>query len=148
MNRKDIMRDIEINRPTLGPFMSVVCFRYLNDDAGELAGPAMIIDAGRQRGHDLIEEMGVMGSHQKAEDIQAELNKALGVDGTRLCLVKSITEQGDGYEVVVTEYPSPTYTMGVLIGAISAISGTRMHATMKTQPGAGVEECVFHIEPV
>jgi hypothetical protein len=139
------MRDIQLNRPTLGQFMSVVCFRYLNDDAQELAGPAMIIDAGRQRGQDVIEGLGVAGSKQDSDAILKELDGALGVDGTRLCLIKSIKEIDGVYEVVITEYPCVSYTMGVLIGAIGAINGIRMHGKVTSETDS---ECTYQIEPV
>jgi len=139
------MRDIQINRPTLGSFMSVVCFRYLNDDAQELAGPAVIIDAGRQHGHDLIEALGMMGSHQTSHEIHKELNDALGTNGTRLCLIKSMQERDGMYEVVVTEYPCLSYTMGVLIGAIGTITSTRMHGKVISESNG---ECLYCIEPV
>jgi hypothetical protein len=144
------MKELKINRPTLGPFMSVVCFRYLHDDAEELAGQALIIDAGRQRGRDLIESLQIECNGDCAEKIYNELSKALGPDGTRLCLIESVTAKDNGgYEVRSFECASPTYTLGVLIGAISAITGKTMlgHETEVTGKG-DVEGRVYHIDPL
>ncbi len=141
------MRDIKINRPTLGDFMHVICFRYLNDDAEDLAGNALVVDAGRQRGYDVIEELGVLGKHQAAEDIMAELNNALGINGTKLCIIKSMEEHADGgYEIHATEIASPGYTMGVMIGAISAATGTKMLGKKQSQDGDS--DMVYHIYPL
>lgn len=118
------MRDIQINRPTLGEFMSVTCFRYLSEDAEELAGRALVIDAGRQRGSDVIEQMGLKGSHESGETLQQQLDDVFGVNGTRLCMVKQVRETDEGgFEVHVEECASVPYTQGVLLGAISAITG-------------------------
>jgi hypothetical protein len=141
------MSDMKINRPTLGPFMSVICFRYLNDDAEELAGRALIVDAGRHRGRDVIEELGLMGSHESAEALQKQLDDTLGVNGTRLCIIKSVTEKDDGgFEVHADECASPAYTMGVLIGAISAITGQTMLGKEFAQDGGGSH--TYHIDPL
>jgi hypothetical protein len=140
------MRDIQVDRPTLGPFMSVICFRYLHDDAEDLAGKALIIDAGRQRGHDLIESLGLVEKHSSASEIQEKIGGALGTEGTRLCLIKSVTEKADGgYEVYSTECASPTYTLGVLLGAISAITGKKMLGSEDHIEQNG-EGRIYHIE--
>jgi hypothetical protein len=140
------MRDIKINRPTLGDFMHVVCFRYLSDDAEESAGRALVVDAGRQRGHDVMEELGVVGKHQAAADIMAELNDALGINGTKLCIINSMEEHDDGgFEVHAVEVICPNYTLGVMIGAISAATGTKMLG--KQQSEGDESKIVYHIYP-
>ncbi len=140
-------KDIQINRPTLGPFMSVTCFRYLHDDALDMAGPALVTDAGRQRGHDLIEELGLLGSKPAAAHLQEELLKALGPDGTRLCLLQNLKETEDGgYEVRSKECVSPTYTVGVLVGAISAVTGQTFIGSHAE--GATPDERVYSIKPL
>lgn len=142
------MKDIQIHRPTLGPFMSVVCFRYLHDDAIDLAGEALIIDAGRQRGHDVIAEQGLAntGNNHTADTLYQELTKALGPDGTRLCLIKSVEAKDGGFEIKATECASHIYTLGVLIGAISAMSGKTMIG--KQHEGADAHERIYNIEPL
>ncbi len=140
------MRDIKINRPTLGDFMHVVCFRYLSDDAEESAGRALVVDAGRQRGHDVMEELGVLGKHQAAADIMAELNDALGINGTKLCIISNMEEQDDGgFEIHAVEVICPNYTLGVMIGAVSAATGTKMLG--KQQSEGDESKIVYHIYP-
>lgn len=143
------MQAMEIDRPTLGPLMSVVCFGYLATDAEELAGPGLLVDAGRQRGQDVIEALGKTGSHQQAAAIQRELDAALGEQGTRLCLIQQISEQADGsFEVHAAECASDTYTLGVLIGAISAITGTRMLGKQTGPSEMGTNGRVYTIYPL
>jgi hypothetical protein len=140
------MKEVQIKRPTLGPFMSVVCFRYLHDDAMDLAGQALVVDAGRQRGNDLIHELGAQGTHQNGAKLYKELDDALGMNGTRLCLIQSVKEMDNGgFEVHSKECASPTYTLGVLIGAISAMVGKTFIG--KELEGASPDERVFQIEP-
>jgi len=145
-----MMQEIKINRPTLGPFMSVVCFRYLHDASQDIAGNAMIIDAGRQRGHNLIQELHLAGSCKDAETLHSHIASALGPDGTRLCIVQSIKEQDNGgYVIHSTESASPTYTLGVLIGAISAITGKTMIGKEVAITGEeGIEGRTYCIEPL
>ncbi len=143
------MRDIKIHRPTLGPFMHVICFRYLGDDAEDLAGRALVVDAGRQRGHDVMEELGVMGSHQDPEAIKKELNDVIGLEGTRLCIIESVEKHADGgFEVHVREPACITYTLGVLVGAISAMTGVNMLGKDAPDGDKGEEGRVYHIYPL
>ncbi len=113
-----------------------------------MAGRALVVDAGRQRGQDLIEEHGLTGSHQTADAIQQELDKAFGINGTRLCLIQEITQNDDGgFTVRATECACPTYTLGVLIGAISAITGQTMLGKEIDAPQEGAEGRIYHINP-
>lgn len=149
----------ETLRPTLGDFMNVVCFQYLRQVAEETAGRALIITAGRQRGHDLAEELGLMGVSQDAAVLQQKLDHALGAEGTRLCLVQNITAKANGgYEVRITESaciagvtssePLCAFTMGVFIGAISTMTGQRMLGTETQCAATGADACIYQIDPV
>jgi hypothetical protein len=141
------MKDVNVDRSTLGPFMSMICFRYLAEGAEELAGQAMLVDAGRQRGHDLITELGLENSHEDAAKLQQQLDAALGVNGTRLCVVQSVTgTETEGFEVKTAECVSPHYTIGVLIGAISTMTGKTMLGKHVDGDSSGVR--TYHIEPL
>ncbi|NJN66441.1 MAG: hypothetical protein HC884_06855 [Chloroflexaceae bacterium] len=106
------------------------------------------MDAGRQRGHDIVEEMGKQGSSLGAAEIQRELYEILGPDGTRLCLVQRVEEKANGgYEVYSTECASPIYTLGVLVGAISAITGKTMLARDENIQASDDGGRIYHIEP-
>src|SRR5687767_10387197 len=79
-------------RPTLGPMMSLTCFQYLRSGAEEVAERAPVVAAGRKRGAELVDQLGLRNSTTDGAKIASLLDAALGVDGTRLCLVKSISE--------------------------------------------------------
>jgi len=145
-------------RPTLGNYMSLTCFQYLRVGTEDVADRAPIVAAGTKRGFDLIESLGLMGSSTDCATIQAELSAALGANGTRLCLVHSVTPRpNNGYEVRISEgactagqtsdKPHCAFTMGVFIGAIHAITGQRMRGTETECEACGAKECVYQIEP-
>ncbi len=95
----------------------------------------------------------MLGQTQDAALIYTTLTTALGADGTRLCLIKSITAKDDnGYEVRLSEGactagqtatgPICAFTLGVFIGAISAITGTRMYGTEIACCATGSPMCI------
>ena len=146
-------------RPTLGSFMNLTCFQYLRIGAEDIAGLAPIVAAGRQRGHDVIEQLGMMGKTRDAAIIQETLATALGAEGTRLCLVQNITaKENGGYEVQLSEgactagqssdTPVCAFTLGVFVGAISAITGTRMSGVETACSACGNPVCVYQINPI
>jgi predicted hydrocarbon binding protein len=146
------------SRPTLGSFMSTTCFHYLRTVAEETAGRALVISAGRKRGQDVIQELGLSGKAHDAEVIRAKLDEVLGVNGTRLCIVNSVTTMpGGGYEVrikegvgtvgITTSEPNCAFTLGVFIGAVSALTGQTMVGKETTCSAMGAPECIYQIEP-
>lgn len=148
-----------VDRPTLGSFMSLTCFQYLRIGTEDVAVRAPIVASGRKRGYDLIEGLGLLGSSQDASVIQHKLDEALGVKGTKLCLVQNITNISQGvYEVRITEgactagqtssEPLCAFTMGVFIGALHAITGTPMRGRETECCACGAKECVYRIEAV
>jgi hypothetical protein len=139
--------NVKIERPILGEFMNVICFRYLGADAEELAGRALVVDAGRQRGQDVIEELGLQNSHTSADALQKQLDDVLGLNGTRLCIIDKVvaTETG-GFEVHTNECACNVYSQGVLIGAISSITGKTMLG--KEVGETGTNGHIYSIEPL
>jgi V4R domain-containing protein len=149
----------DFGRPTLGAFMSLVCFQYLRVGTEEVAERAPVVASGRQRGYDLIEGLGLLGDTKDNETIRAKLDEALGVKGTRLCLVNSIqSKPNGGYEVRISEgactagqvssQPHCAFTMGVFIGAIHALTGARMNGVETECCACGAAECVYQIDPI
>ena len=149
----------DIDRPTLGPFMSLICFQYLRVGTEEVAERAPVVASGRQRGYDLVEQLGLLGSTSDPSVIQQKLNAALGENGTRLCLVNAVIAKPDGgYEVRISEgactagqsssTPFCAFTMGVFIGAIHAITGKRVNGQEVQCCACGASECVYQIDPV
>ncbi len=146
-------------RTTLGQFMSLTCFQYLRVGTEEVTGRAPIVAAGRKRGHDLIESLGLLGTTQDAATIQNTLATALGIDGTRLCIVNSIVPTGNGgYTVKISEgactagqaasEPLCAFTMGVFVGALQGITGLQMRGRESVCSACGAEACEYQIEPV
>lgn len=153
------MTSIDASRPTLGGFMSLMCFQYLRVGTEEVADRAPVVASGRKRGYDLVEGLGLLGSMTDGDAITQKLNAALGVDGTRLCLIQSITSKENGsYEVRIKEgactagTTSPTphcaFTLGVFIGALHALTGMRMRGVETECIACGAAECIYQIEPV
>jgi predicted hydrocarbon binding protein len=149
----------DVTRANLGSFMSLTCFHYLREVAEETAGRALVVSAGRKRGHDLAEALGLVGNTQDADTLRVKLDAALGADGTRLCIVNSVAAKPNGgYEVrlqegactagVTASEPYCAFTLGVFIGAISTITGRRMLGKETTCMAMGSAECVYQIDPI
>jgi predicted hydrocarbon binding protein len=150
---------LDAARPTLGSLMSLTCFHYLRQGAEDTAGRALVVAAGRQRGYELIESMGLCGTSQEPEVMRLKLDAALGEQGTRLCLVQRIrAKPNGGYEVqigegactagVQSDTPYCAFTLGVFIGALAAITGQRMIGRETQCAAMGGPICVYQIDPV
>ncbi|MGB3652502.1 MAG: hydrocarbon-binding protein [Rivularia sp. (in: cyanobacteria)] len=126
-------------RPKLGDFSSIICFKAaivgMEDALGEKATAIALISAGRQRGKSLAKELGLEGL-MSLEDVVTKLRSALGEEGTKLCIVESISEEGGVIKVYTSETlcsadeeeGSPrkcTYTMGAVWGALEQSLGKR-----------------------
>ena len=146
-------------RPTLGPFMNVVCFQYLRTGTEEVADRAPIVAAGRKRGYDVVESLGLLGSTTDPKVIQKKFDEVLGINGTKLCLIQDVVAKPNGgYELHIAESadtagatasdPVCAFTMGVFIGAIHAITGTRMQGHETQCSATGAKECIYQIDPV
>jgi hypothetical protein len=146
-------------RPTLGPMMNATCFQYLRYHAEEVVGRVPIVSAGRRRGYDVIVEEGFAGMPADGPKLTEVLDGVLGVDGTRLCLVRSVEPMGAGaFEVRISEgactvgresdAPVCAYTLGVFMGALQAITGTPMRGDETRCQAMGAEECVYLVRPV
>lgn len=147
------------DRPILGSFMSLLCFQYLRIVTEEVADRAPVVAAGRKRGYDLVESLGLLGSTHDPAVIREKLDTALGLKGTKLCLLHSVTAKPDGgYEVRITEsactagqvssQPHCAFTMGVFIGALHAITNERMTGRETQCCACGAAECIYQIDPV
>jgi len=133
-------------RTELGNFSSIVCVKAIvvgvEEALGEKAAAIALISAGRQRGKKLAEEVGLtnMGADVSLEDVQQKANHALGKDGTRLCIVEKVVQEGEVYKVYTRETVcstgepegSPrrcTFTLGAIQGFLEAFLGKRLRGT-------------------
>jgi predicted hydrocarbon binding protein len=130
-------------RQELGNFSSVVCLKAIvvgvEEALGEKAAAISLIAAGRQRGKKLAEELNLANkSHEiSLEDVQEKISQALGKDGSRLCIVDKIEQDGEVYKVytretvcsVGEEEGSPrqcTFTLGAIQGFLESFLGKRL----------------------
>lgn len=146
-------------RPTLGSMMSLTCFQYLRIGAEEVADRAPVVAAGRKRGAELVEQLGLRGSTTDGTRIAELLGGELGVNGTRLCLVTGVTETASGgYEVRLIEgactagqssdTPLCAFTLGVFVGAIQALTGKTLRGRETACCACGAPECVYQLDPL
>ena len=96
-------------RQNLGDFSSIVCLKAIvvgvEEALGEKAAAIAMISAGRQRGKQLAEALDLVdkGSSMSLEEVTEKARTALGKDGTRLCVIDKVIQEGDVYKVYTHE---------------------------------------------
>jgi predicted hydrocarbon binding protein len=130
-------------RSQLGSYSSVVCLKAIvvgiEEALGEKAAAIALISAGRQRGKNLAEGLGLVNKAQEIslEEVAVKVSQVLGKDGTRLCIVDKIEQEGDIYKVYTRETicsagedeGSPrqcTFTLGAIQGFLETFSSKRL----------------------
>lgn len=126
-------------RSELGDFSSIICFRAVvigvEQALGEKAAMIALVSAGRARGKDLVKTLN-LEDVPLAEAVPA-MQKALGPDGTRLCIIDKVEEVEVGYRVycreTVCSADEPqgssrelSFTLGAVQGALEALTGERL----------------------
>ncbi len=129
------------SRPTLGQFSSIVCFKAvitgMEEALGEKATAIALIAAGRERGRNLAKSLGLSGSRADLADIAAQLNEAVGANGTHLTAIEKIVQEGDVIKVYCSETVCSagepqgstrkcTFTLGAVWGAMTEITGKKL----------------------
>lgn len=152
-----------MTRPQLGNFSSIVCFKSvilgMEDALGEKATAISLIAAGRARGKKLAQELGLSGQASALEDAAHKMSQALGKDGTRLCIIDKIEQEGDLIKVYTTETVcsagelegSPrkcTFTMGAVWGALEEVMGKRLQGVQSESVLRGGMYDVFEFRPM
>lgn len=130
-------------RHELGNFSSIVCLKAIvigvEEALGEKAAAIALISAGRQHGKQLAEELGLANkaSQMSLTDIQKKIAQALGKNGTRLCIIDKIEQDGETYKVYTRETVCSagelegslrqcTFTLGVIQGFLESFLGKRL----------------------
>jgi len=126
-------------RESLGTFSSIVCFKAvivgMEDLLGEQATAISLKAAGRKRGADLAQSLGLVKGGCSVNDLDAVaklLDGALGTEGTRLCRVERIEAVGDVIRVFTAETICSageemgskrlcTFTLGAIHGALEYV---------------------------
>lgn len=134
---------IKAERKELGNFSSVVCLKAIvvgiEEALGEKAAAIALMSAGRQRGKKLAEDLDLANKNTEMslEAVASKAGKALGKDGTHLCIIAKIEQDGDTYKVytretvcsVGEEEGSPrqcTFTLGAIQGFLEVFLGKRL----------------------
>jgi hypothetical protein len=138
-----ILTDTQL-RSELGDFNSIICFKALifglEEALGEKAASISAAAAGRLRGKSLVAELGFAGSKPDLETATAALRKALGEEGTRLCIIDKIEATETGYRVYCRETicsagepqgssRTLSFTLGAVQGALETMMEQRLRGT-------------------
>lgn len=152
-------------RTELGDFSSIVCFKAvitgMEDMLGEKATAIALKGAGRRRGMNLCQSLGLkrgQASIGDLPDVAAKLNNALGVAGTKLCIVDAINPDGEDLlvltrETVCSAYEEPgskrecTFTLGAIHGALEFLLDKRFHAKHVGCVLRGEDHDIFRLTP-
>lgn len=130
-------------RQELGDFNSIVCLKAIvtgiEEALGEKAAAIALIAAGRQRGRILAQQLSLVnkGAEISLEEAKTLANKAIGKEGTCLCLIDKIEQDGDVYRVYTKETVCSagepegssrqcTFTLGAIQGFLEACLGKRL----------------------
>jgi predicted hydrocarbon binding protein len=130
----------QYTREQLGNFSSVICLKAIitgmESSLGEKATAISLIAAGRERGRNLVKELGLTDSNTSLSDVSQKLAIALGSEGTRLLILDRIEQEGGAIKAYVRETVcsageesgSPrkcTFTLGAVWGALESILGKK-----------------------
>ncbi|AFZ00029.1 hypothetical protein Cal6303_0964 [Calothrix sp. PCC 6303] len=145
-------------RQELGEFSSIVCFKSaivgMEEALGEKATAIALTAAGRSRGKNLAQELGLAEAEIPFDVLADKLNFALGKDGTRLCKVDKIVEENG----IIRAYTSETlcsageaqgsnrkctFTMGAVWGVIESVVGKRLQGKHVESVLQGASHDVF-----
>lgn len=125
-------------RQTLGDFCSIVCFKHvilgIEDVLGTDGAATVLIRAGVMRGQEVAKEAKLTGTNPAVETLASTLNQYLGKEGTCLCSVDSVAQNGDTYVVTTSDTVCSagepaggdrhcTYTLGAVQGFLQSILG-------------------------
>lgn len=150
-------------RRELGDFSSIVCLKAIitgmEDALGEKATAIALIAAGRARGRQLAQQLGLTGSALDLDALTQKLAEALGENGTRLLLLHKVERDGDIYRVYTSETvcsageapESPrrcTFTLGAVQGVLEAITGRRLRGVQTASVLRGGDYDLFEYGPV
>ncbi len=154
---------VELKRDKLGQFSSIESFRAIivgmSEALGEKATAVALIAAGRTYGKKLAVELGLKGSTQSLEDATKQISKVLGEEGSRMCIIDKIVEEGDTIKVYTSETlcavggteelsPTCTFTMGLVWGILTELLNRKIKGTHTESVLRGGSYDVFEFVPI
>ena len=151
-------------RNHLGDFSSIVCFRAvvtgIEDALGPRAAMIALVAAGRARGKQLAKELGLSNATDNLNEIAELMNSALGIQGTRLCIIDRIEPAEEGRirvycrETVCSAGEAPgsertlSYTMGAIQGVLEEVTGKRLRGKQVASVLRGSDHDVVELAPL
>ncbi|MBS0657543.1 MAG: hypothetical protein JSR82_04755 [Verrucomicrobia bacterium] len=150
-------------RPELGDFSSIVCFKALITGVEDTLSPegaaAVFVQAGRIRGRNLAQQLGVTGQAPDPRSLSALLDGAIGAEGTRLCKVDAVRVEGADIFVDTSETVCSagepagssrrcTFTLGAIWGALEAINAKPYAASQTASVLSGGSHDTFRFTPL
>jgi predicted hydrocarbon binding protein len=150
-------------RQELGDFISIACFKAvivgIENALGERATAISLLAAGRARGKKLAEELGLVNSSVPLNEVTARLNQVLGKQGTRLCIVEKVVQDGDVIKVYTTETVcsagepqgssrNSTFTLGAIWGVLEQLLNYRLQGKQTESVLRGGTHDVFEFTPL
>ena len=151
-------------RSELGDFSSIVCFRAvvigIEDALGPRAAMIALVAAGRARGKQLAKELNLTGMVSNLDGVAKSLNAAIGLEGTRLCIVDGIEDAEDNKlrvycrETVCSSGEAPgserqlSYTMGAIQGVLEEVFGKRLRGKQVASVLRGSSHDVIEFTPL
>lgn len=149
-------------RQELGDFSSIVCLKALivgvEETLGAQATEVALIAAGRSRGRKLAQDLDIVGSSESLSQLGVKIAEALGKNGTRLCKIEKVVEEGDIIKVYTSEtvcsagepQGSPrkcTFTLGAVWGTLESILTKRLDGKHTESVLRGGRYDVFEFVP-
>lgn len=150
-------------RNELGDFSSIVCFKAIVTGAeealGEKAAMITLIAAGRNRGKQLAEQLNISGESHTFDEIVPILQKALGKDGTRLCIIDKIEVADEVIRVYCRETVCSagepqgssrklSFTLGAIQGVVEQATGKRLRGKQIESVLRGSSHDVIEFETI
>ncbi len=150
-------------RKELGDFNSVACFKAailgMEEALGEKATAIAMTTAGRMRGKQLGQQLGLVAGTISLDEATHKLQLALGKEGTKLCIVEKIISEGDVIKVYTSETVCSageaqnsqrkcTFTLGAVWGSIEYLMDKRLRGTQTESVLRGGSHDVFEFTPL
>ena len=128
-------------RKQLGDFNSIVCFRAIITGLEKVMGVdatrGNLIRAGRLRGIEIVQKLGLSKTSEPLAEWSAKVAEVIGENGTRLCVVSKVEEDNGLYRIYLSdticsadEEPGSSrqlsFTQGAIQGALEEATGLRL----------------------
>lgn len=150
-------------RPNLGDFSSIVCFKAvvvgMEEALGVRTAAVALKAAGRKRGKNLVNALGLAGASSDMDAVAKALDSAVGQNGTRLCAVDRIETEGSAIRVFTRETVCSageaqgadrecTFTLGAIHGAVEAVTGRKLKGKQIGSVLRGADYDIFEFDDI